>query len=274
MWALVAAAVSLAVTIPIVSTLGRGSRTSISDIPWSLPELAQRQVIIAGGLAGYAVTGIVLLVTLARNQAEIESDFFNALVFMFITAYLFFVSTAFLFALLPPEDADGSQPARVQFGIAANLMFRSVMIAWFALVPLMQTFGLDILADFVSAAMTSSMCLGTIFALGVFHGIGIVNLTEVVLLPLTSALAAVVVGVLALTAVPELQSARATLYMTAALYAVNALTFGHFAVGLLANTVDVVRRVAGPYSRRACVIEIQVTMVMLMFLWLAVMGIL
>jgi hypothetical protein len=274
MWALVAAAVCLAVTVPIVTVFGRGPRTRAQDIPWNLNELAGRQVIIAGGLAGYAVTGIVLLVTLAGDRADVETNFYNALVFMFITAYLFFVSTAFLFALLPRFDVDGTEPARVQFGIAANLMLRSVMIAWFALIPLMQTFGLDVLADFVSGAMTSSLMLGTLFALGLLHGIGVLNLGEVILLPLTSALAATIVGVLAMTVLPELQSPHATLHITGALYVVNALTFGHFAVGLLANTVDAVRRVAGPRSRRACVIETQITMVMLLFLWLAVMDVL
>ena len=185
---------------------------------------------------------------------------------MFITAYLFFVSTAFLFAALPRKDIDGVEPPRLQFGIAVNLMFRSVMTAWLALVPLMQTFGLNLLADFVSVAMTSSMLLGTLFILGILHGIGVINFAEVFLLPLTSALAAAAVGLLALTAIPELQSARATLHITASLYAISALSFGHFSLRLLANSIDVIRHVMVPYSRSAAVAETQITMVMVMFL--------
>ena len=76
-----------------------------------LREVAGRIVVISGGLAGFAVTGMVLLVTLARDRAEVQTDAFNATVFMFLTAYLFFVSAAFLFAFLPRADADGKQPA-------------------------------------------------------------------------------------------------------------------------------------------------------------------
>jgi hypothetical protein len=274
MWALVAAVVCVAIAVPIVLYTARRDSSHHREALWNLPEAASRQVIIAGGLAGFAVTGMVLLITLARDRADVETDAFRAVVFMFLTAYLFFVATAFMFAFLPKEDADGHQPAHVQFSLAANLQFRSVMIAWFALRPLMQTFGLEVLADFAGGAITMSIALGGLFVIAILRGVGVLTLTEVVILPLITTGTWLSVGILAVTAVPDLQSSESALYLTAGIYSLNVVTFVHFAVGMLAITVPWVRRVLGPYSRRVCVAEVQATMIMLAFLWMAVMGIL
>lgn len=160
-----------------------GNRFYDREIPWDLREVAGRIVVIAGGLAGFAVTGMVLLVTLARDRADVQTDAFNATVFMFLTAYLFFVSAAFLFGFLPRADADGKQPARIQFAVAANLMFRTVMIVWFALRPLMETFGLGVLADFAGGAITFSLALGGVFVIAILYGVGAITLRETFTLP-------------------------------------------------------------------------------------------
>jgi hypothetical protein len=274
MLALLAAAICLAISVPLVLVVGRGGRVLEIDVPWTLAEAAQRQVTIAGGLAGFAVTGMVLLVTLARDRAEIQTDAFNATVFMFLTAYLFFVAAAFLFALLPKTDPDGSHPPRIQFALAATLQFRSVIIAWFALRPLMQTFGLDVLADYSGGALTFSLCLGGIFVIAVLYGVGVITLREALVLPAVATIGWVTVTVLAMTAVPELQSTRSSLYLTAALYGLNVFTFLHFSIGLLVTMVEGVQVLYGRHSARLCLIDLQCTMVLLSFLWMSIIGIL
>ena len=270
---MVAALISAGIAVPLVLFIGRHDRVSGRDMLWNLAETAGRQVIIVGGLAGFAITAIVLLVSLARDRADIESDSFNATVFMFLTAYLFFVASAFLFSFLPKEDPDGSQPARIQFVLAGNLEYRSVLLAWFGLRPLMQTFGLDTLADLTAGAITASMLLGSLFGLAIFHGIGVITFREVVLLPVISGVAMVIVAVLARTAVPELQSTSSSLYLTGALYGLNALTFGNYAVGLLSSMVEGIGRHVGRHYRLVCLADMMATMILLGFLWMAVMGI-
>jgi hypothetical protein len=274
MWAMVAALVSAGIAVPIVVVAGRNSRVAGRNMLWNLADAAGRQVIIVGGLAGFAVTGIVLLVSLARDRADIASDSFNATVFMFLTAYLFFVASAFLFSFLPRIDPDGEQPARIQFVMAGNLEYRSVLLAWFALRPLMQTFGLDTLADLTAGAITASMLLGSLFGMAIFHGIGVITFREVLLLPLLSAAAMISVAMLSNSVLPELKSTQSTLYLTGALYGLNALTFGNYALGLLSSMVEGIGRRIGRYFRLVCVADLQATMILVAFLWMAVMGIL
>ena len=251
-----------------------GNRFYDREIPWDLREVAGRIVVISGGLAGFAVTGMVLLVTLARDQADVQTDAFNATVFMFLTAYLFFVSAAFLFGFLPRADADGKQPARIQFAVAANLMFRTVMIVWFALRPLMETFGLGVLADFAGGAITFSLALGGVFVMAILYGVGAITLRETFILPAISTVLWVSISVLALTVAPDLQSSKSTLYLTAALYGLNMLTFLHFSLGLMAGFMESIRVVCVRYSRDISLVDTQWTMVLLAFLWMSIMGIL
>jgi hypothetical protein len=272
--ALIAAAACMLIAAVAIIRADSGNRFYDREIPWDLREVAGRIVVVAGGLAGFAVTGMVLMVTLARDRVEVQTDAFNATVFMFLTAYLFFVSSAFLFAFLPRGDADGKQPARIQFAVAANLTFRTVMIVWFALRPLMETFGLSVLADFAGGAITFSLALGGIFVIAVLYGVGVITLRETIMLPAISTAIWVSISVLALTVAPDLQSSKSTLYLTAALYGLNILTFLHFSVGLLAGLEDRVRVYFVRYSRDISLVDTQWTMVLLAFLWMSIMGIL
>jgi hypothetical protein len=265
----VAAAVVLSILASLVVVLADpGSQFYERETPWDLKELSGRLVVIAGGLAGFAVTGMVLLVTLAKDRAESRSDSFDATVFMFLTAYLFLVSAAFLFAFMPRADADGKQPARIQFALAANLMFRSVMIAW------LQSFGLDVLADFSGGALTFSVALGGVFLMAILYGIGVITLRESILLPTLSTIVWLLAALLAIDLLPELKSPKSSLYLTAALYGLNVLTFFHFCLGLLAGMFERVRIFSVRYSRDVSLIDTQSTMILLAFLWMAVMGIL
>ena len=71
---------------------------------------------------------------------------------------------------------------------------------------------------------------------------------------------------------PELASPTSSLYLTAALYSLNVLTFAHYAIGLL-YSVEAIRRLASRYSRLICLADLQATMVLMCFIWLAIMGI-
>lgn len=82
------------------------------------------------------------------------------------------------------------------------------------------------------------------------------------------------ISLLALTVAPDLQSSKSTLYLTAALYGLNMLTFLHFSLGLMAGFMEGVRVVSVRYSRDISLVDTQWTMVLLAFLWMSVMGIL
>jgi hypothetical protein len=137
---------------------GRGF-TVARDPAVNLAELGGRHVGILSGLAGYSVTGMVLLVTLGRNLADSAATAYTTVVTMFFVAWMAYSATAFLFINLhdrpaaPEADGPGDASfdvAAAQFAGAAVTLEFAFGLGWLALRPLFQAFGLQRLADLVA----------------------------------------------------------------------------------------------------------------------------
>jgi hypothetical protein len=135
---------------------GRGHAAS-RDASVDLAEIGGRHVPILGGLAGFAVTGMVLLVTLGRDLPEASGTSFTTLLTMFFVAYMGFFGTSLMFANIPdPEpSADFDVPGAAFAGAAVTLWF-TVAIGWLALRPLFETFGLERLAELAGWLVAAS----------------------------------------------------------------------------------------------------------------------
>lgn len=123
MWILLAFLIAAAVGLAIVLTLARHTSTRQQEYPWPLDEVSKLHVAIVGGLAGFAFTGVVLVVTLARNsrnQAELDT-----VILMFLVAYLFWVGAAFLISYVPNARACGDFVQRVHFSLASTIEYRN-----------------------------------------------------------------------------------------------------------------------------------------------------
>jgi hypothetical protein len=123
----------------------------------NLADTAGKQVGIMSGLAGYAVTGMVLLVTLGRSLSDTSSNAYTTVVAMFFVSWMAYAATAFLFANMTDSDEEARRnpkhgfdvPAAQFAGAAATLEF-AFGLGWLALRPLFQAFGLTRLADLVA----------------------------------------------------------------------------------------------------------------------------
>jgi hypothetical protein len=134
-----------------------GSRFTVARDPSvNLAELGGRHVGILSGLAGYAVTGMVLLVTLGRDLSDTAATAYTTVVTMFFISWMAYAATAFLFINLaerpPPRDAEGATGSAfdvtaAQFAGAAVTLEFAFGLGWLALRPLFQAFGLQRLAD-------------------------------------------------------------------------------------------------------------------------------
>jgi hypothetical protein len=110
---LIAATGALAVTWFV----GRGDVVS-RDPSTNLGEIAGRHVSILGSLAAFAVTGIVLLVTLGRDLPEAAGTNFTTLLTLVLVAYMGFLATSILMANVAdpePRPTDGFDAPGVAF---------------------------------------------------------------------------------------------------------------------------------------------------------------
>src|SRR6266542_1967260 len=167
------------IAIPLVCLLGRNGRLRETELPWNLVDVAGRQVVVLGGLAGFAVTNIVLLVSLTRERAQVAAESFTAVVTMFLVAYFFYVGTAVVMAFIPRDDPLSPLRPRVQFVLAITLQYRTIFLGWFALGPLMTAFDLEVPAEALQWLLAVSAVIGTMFTGAVFERVGVLEAKEI-----------------------------------------------------------------------------------------------
>jgi hypothetical protein len=153
-----------AVSVAIVWLAAGRDHAVRRDSSVDLAEIAGRHVTILGGLAGFAVTGMVLLVTLGRNIPDASGTSFTTLLTMFFVAYVGFLGTSFMFANVTESEATtGFDVPAAMFAGATITQFFTIAIGWFALRPLFETFGLPRLAELagwlVAASSVTSFAL-------------------------------------------------------------------------------------------------------------------
>jgi hypothetical protein len=265
---LVAAAIGLAV---VLAAQRRGA-VHLDRYPWILHDTARQHVEVLSGLAGFAFTGVVLVVTLARERSGAADAALDIVIAMFLVAYLWWVGGAFLISYIPHPDTSGDFVPRVHFSLATTMEYRTVFLSWFALLPLLQANGLGRLAPVLYFLLPASLLCGSVLVSMAADGLGLIRLWETYL----SGAVGIVLGLLYAAIVAFAPGARSTysaLYLTLVIFCLNGFGFALAAVTPLSPRYAGVKRFFEKHGRRIVVADMQLTMVSLTFLWLGVVGV-
>jgi len=266
---LVASAIGLA----IVLRATRRGKARLDGHPWLLAETAKLHVGIMGGLAGFAVTGIVLLVSLAHDRSDVAAATFDTVVVMFIVAYFYYIGNAFLISYLPDRESTGDFVPRIHFGLASSIEYRTLFVSWFAMRPLLETYGLSRPAQVLDVLLPASLAFGSVILAMAAEGLGLMRLKETyVSAAVGTGLALLYAGVVRLAA-PHASTADSTLHVTLVIFWVNGIGFALAALTALAPRYRRLARFYEHHGRNIVIADMQITMVALAFLWLAVIGI-
>lgn len=257
-------------SVPIVVYLGRNAPLRENQLPWDLVEVASRQIVVLGGLAGFAVTNIVLLVTFAPDRID-SADPFDAVITMFLVAYFFYAGTAVLMGYIPREDSLNPHRPRVQFVLATLLQYRTIFLGWFAMQPLIETFGLDVPAQALRWLLGVSAIIGTFFTGAIFHRVGVLEPREMFLVPLLAVVGGAIYAV-AINAAGRDLSHGAALHLAAAFFFLNTLTFIHFSLGTVGSSLPVLSMRLDKYSRHLVLADMQTTTILIATMFLSVLG--
>ena len=270
----------LAATVVAVAALwivaGRNF-VSQRDLAVNLADLGSKQVGLMSGLAGYAVTGMVLLVTLGRSLSDTSSTAYTTVVTMFFISWMAYAGTAFLFANLSDHDEEARRqpphgfdaPAAQFAGAAATLEF-AFGLGWLALRPLFLSFGLTRLADLVSLVLVGVAVASYGLVAHQLHRSGYGPARVVMAIPVLTAVAtlifALVVGAFGL------RSEQSALDLIVVGFGVGALAFGFFiALNFLGAHARTARFLA-PAAGYVVLAYVQANMLLVAFLLLAVLG--
>src|SRR6476660_7465861 len=178
MWVALAFLIAAAIGLMVVLVAGRRVSVRLDSHPWMLYDTAKMHVGVMASLAGFAFTGVVLVVTIAQGRTGIAASSLDTVVVMFLVAFLFGVGNAFLISYLPHVDTSGDLVPRVHFSLASTIEYRTVFISWFALLPLLQANGLGRLAYVLYFVLPASLLIGSVIVSMAADSLGLLRIWE------------------------------------------------------------------------------------------------
>ena len=153
-------------------------------------------------LAGFAVTGVVFLVTQAATSRTHRSSFTTVLA-MFVVAYMGYFSSSVLFANVSHHPAEGPFDLGAAQYAGASISLFSVFFGWFAFKPLFETFDLTAIAGLVGWLLIGALVVGYGLLASSLYRSGYASARLTVLLPVF-AIAATLVYALVIALAPGL----------------------------------------------------------------------
>jgi len=262
----------IGVTVPVAAWLGRRERLDLSPTPWDLADVARRQIPMLSGAAAISITAIVLLVTLVRNQSTTESPAFDTVLTMFLIAFISFVALAIELVFMPLEGGvEGESLPRLLSTIAGVQHYRTLLLAWLALKPLMDTFGLEAPATLLLWLLGVAALAGWLIVSSICSRMGMLRPREAFVLP--------VIGIslgwmfsLAVFGRPGGGSGTENLLaLTLAIFVLNTMTFGaHALLPMLHRHRSGVRWIEH-FGHTYVLFDLQATVVAISLLWHALL---
>jgi hypothetical protein len=261
-----------AITITAALLVAGPHHVAKRDPSFELEKVSDRLVEILSALTGFAVTGLIFLVTQAGQVADPNGTSFTTVLAMFIVAYMGYYSSGVLIANIsfraqhPTFDLAAAQYA------GASISLFSVILGWFALRPLFETFGLTAVA-----ALTGWLLLGaTVGGYGLLASAlcrtGYASPRLCVLIGSFAVLGtlayAAVIGALA----PSLRSAEATLALTIVAFVGGVAAYLVMTVLPIAARRDDLTPVLADRWHLAIIAYAQAVTVLIGFLLLGVLG--
>jgi hypothetical protein len=272
MWAVLGFVLATAIGLVVVLALGRRGLVQSNAYPWKLYATANMHVGIIGGLAGFAFTGVVLVVTLARDRPGTVASSLDTVIVMFLVAYLWWVGNAFLISYIPHDETSGELVPRIHFSLASTIEYRTVFLSWFALLPLLEANGLGRLAHVLYFLLPASLLFGSVLIAMCADGLGLLRLWETYLSAAVGTILALAYTAIVVLAVPAARSPYSPLYLALVIFCINGLGFALAALTPLSPRYAGIRRFYKQHGRRIVIADMHLTMASLAFLWLCVVG--
>lgn len=272
MWAIVGFVAASIIGLAAVLRTGRAANVRRDEYPWLLDEISKLHVGIVGNLAGFAFTGVVLVVTLSREKTVGAQTSLDTVIVMFLVAYLYWIGASFLISFFPHARTSGDFMQRLHFGLATTIEYRTVFLSWFALLPLLQANGLSYLIPILYYLLPASLLIGSVLLAMVSDGLGLLDVAEIYFSGAIATGLALAYAGIATFLVPGLRSPNSAIYLTVAIFCLNGAGFIFSVITPLALRYGRVKRFFEQYGRLLVAADVHLTASSLGFLWLAVVG--
>ncbi len=235
-----------------------------------LPDTARKVQTVLSSLAGFAITSLVLLITLSASRLDMHQERNIDLIALLVVAYLGFVVGAIMYAHTEPVmTSTGLDLLAAEHAVASGQFFRSIVSGWMALGPLVAILGVDRLTIFVLALLLLAVLGGWIFHAANLTSLGYGERRFALIAP-TVGIAGAFAFALLVRFVPGLRSTDSVLYLVAVGAVLGASAHFFFHATRLAG--DAFPAWLGRWMRVIVLADAQADVVYVAFLWLALAG--
>jgi hypothetical protein len=272
MWAVIGLLLAIALGSVTVLAISNQPSAQLDDHPWLVTDTAKVHAGIMAGLAGFAFTGVVLIVTLARDRSRVADSSLDAVVVMFLVAYLWWIGNAFLISYLPDGQLTSDLVPRVHFSLASTIEYRTVFLSWFALLPLLEANGLGRISHILYFLLPASLLFGSVLISVAADGLGLLKISETYLSAAVAAILALAYTSTVAFAVPAARSPYSPQYLAIVIFCINGFGFSVASLTSLARRYPRLARFYDRYGRRIVILDMHFTMASLAFLMLSIIG--
>ena len=195
------------------------------DPTFEIDAVAGRQVGVLSSLAGFAVTGLVFLVTQAHNVPAASAQSFTTAIVMFVVAYMGYFSSSLLFASVSHRSDEASFDLAAAQHAGASITLFSVFIGWLALRPLFLAFQLTAIAELAGWLLLGAIVVGYGFLATALYRTGYATARLVVLIAVLAVLGTAAYAVVVNVVAPGLRSDDAAIRLTVASFVLGVPAF-------------------------------------------------
>jgi len=272
MWAITGFLLAAGIGLATVLAMGRRGSAQSDRYPWIIYDTAKQHVSVMASLAGFALTGIVLVVSLARDRPGVAGASLDTVVVMYLVAYLWWVGNAFLMSYIPHEATSGDLVPRVHFSLASTIEYRTVFLSWFALLPLLEANGLGRLSYVLYFLLPASLLFGSALIAMAADGLGLLRFWETYFSAAVATVLALGYATIVALVIPGARSQNSALHIALVFFCINGSGFVLAALTPLSPRYAGIKRFYERYGRQIVIADMQQTIVSLEFLWLGVVG--
>lgn len=242
------------------------------DPTFDLGKVSERLVEILSALTGFAVTGLIFLVTQAHEVRDPNGTAFTTVLAMFVVAYMGYYSSSILIANVSRQGDDQTfDLAAAQYAGAAVSLF-SVLLGWFALKPLFETFGLTTIAALTGWLLVGATVGGYGMVATALYRTGYASARVIGFLALFAAIGIVAYAIVVGAIAPTLRSEGSTLGLTIVAFVAGVPAYVGMTLLPIAARRPGVARVLADRWHLAVIAYAEGVTVLIGFLLLAVLG--
>ena len=220
----------------------------------------------------YKRQGLIFLVTQSNQVPDPNGTSFTAVLAMFVVAYMGYYSSGVLIANVSHRAQDPTFDLAAAQYAGASISLFSVLLGWFALKPLFETFGLTTIAGLTGWLLIGAAFGGYGLLASALYRTGYASARLTVLLALFASAGtlayAIVIGVLA----PGLRSPEATLDLTVVAFVAGIVAYAAMTILPIAARRERLAPILADRWHLAVIAYAQGVTVLIGFLLLAVLG--